>query len=102
MKTTVNAFSFFYVTEMDMRPTLIQHDRPEGKTWFDAMQAASDAYDATLAPVHTYFVRMAVKTSMYLLPDRATFIASIGETGALLITLLLPLLTCLFRCEVAE
>ncbi len=46
------------------------------------MQAASDAYDATLAPVHTYFVRMAVKTSMYLLPDRATFIASIGETGA--------------------
>ena len=46
------------------------------------MQAASDAYEATLAPVHTYFVRMAVKTSMYLLPDRATFIASIGETGA--------------------
>ncbi|CAL8471934.1 g11476 [Coccomyxa elongata] len=45
-------------------------------------QAASDAYDATLAPVHTYFVRMAVKTSMYLLPDRATFIASIGETEA--------------------
>jgi hypothetical protein len=48
-----------------------------------AVQAASDAYDATLAPVHTYFVRMAVKTSMYLLPDRATFLASIGETGPL-------------------
>lgn len=48
------------------------------------LQAASDAYDSTLAPIHTYFVRMAIKTSMYLLPDRATFIASIGETGSLL------------------
>ena len=45
-------------------------------------QAASEAYDATLAPIHTYLVRMAIKTSIYLLPDRATFIASIGETGA--------------------
>lgn len=45
------------------------------------LQAASEAYDVTLAPVHTYFVRMAVKTSMYLLPDRATFLSSIGETG---------------------
>jgi hypothetical protein len=44
-------------------------------------QAASDAYDATLSPIHTYFVRVAIKTSMYLLPDRSTFIASIGETG---------------------
>ena len=42
----------------------------------------SEAYDATLSPIHTYFVRMAIKTSIYLLPDRATFIASIGETGA--------------------
>ena len=45
------------------------------------MQAASEAYDATLAPVHTYFVRTAVKASLYLLPDRATFLQSIGETG---------------------
>ena len=44
-------------------------------------QAASEAYDATLAPVHTYFVRTAVKASLYLLPDRATFLQSIGETG---------------------
>lgn len=44
-------------------------------------QAASEAYDATLAPVHTYFVRTAVKASLYLLPDRATFLHSIGETG---------------------
>ncbi|CAK0783144.1 hypothetical protein CVIRNUC_006340 [Coccomyxa viridis] len=43
-------------------------------------QAASEAYDATLAPVHTYFVRTAVKASLYLLPDRATFLHSIGET----------------------
>lgn len=46
------------------------------------MQAASESYDATLAPVHTYFVRTAVKASLYLLPDRATFLRSIGETGA--------------------
>jgi hypothetical protein len=45
-------------------------------------QAASEAYDATLAPIHTYLVRMAIKGSIYLLPDRATFIAQIGETGA--------------------
>lgn len=65
-----------------MVASLFRHDKKfdEGDC-YDAMQAASDAYDATLAPVHTYFVRMAVKTSMYLLPDRATFIASIGETG---------------------
>ena len=44
-------------------------------------QAASEAYDASLAPVHTYFVRTAVKASLYLLPDRATFLQSIGETG---------------------
>ena len=48
----------------------------------DHLQAASQAYDATLAPVHTYFVRTAVKASLYLLPDRATFLNSIGETGA--------------------
>ena len=50
-------------------------------------QAASEAYDATLAPVHTYFVRTAVKASLYLLPDRATFLHSIGETGQLSICL---------------
>ncbi len=51
-------------------------------TQYCMMQAASEAYDATLAPVHTYFVRTAVKASLYLLPDRATFLNSIGETGA--------------------
>ena len=46
------------------------------------LQAAGEAYDATLAPIHTYLVRMAIKGSIYLLPDRATFISQIGETGA--------------------
>ena len=44
--------------------------------------AVSEAYDATLASMHGYMVRMAIKTSMYMLPARDTFMASIQETGA--------------------
>ena len=44
-------------------------------------QAAAEAYDATLAAAHGMMVRMAVKGSMYMLPNRETFLASINETG---------------------
>lgn len=43
--------------------------------------AAAEAYDATLASAHGYMVRMAIKTSMYMLPTRETFLSSINETG---------------------
>ena len=43
--------------------------------------AAANAYGNTMAPVHNFFVRTAVKTSMYTLPTRAGFLQSIGETG---------------------
>lgn len=45
-------------------------------------QAASEAYDATLSAMHGYMVRMAIKTSMYMLPTREAFLTSINETGA--------------------
>ena len=45
-------------------------------------QAASEAYDATLSNMHGYMVRMAIRTSMYMLPNRDQFLASINETGA--------------------
>lgn len=44
-------------------------------------QAAGEAYDATLASAHGFMVRTAVKGSMYMLPTRETFLASIHETG---------------------
>jgi hypothetical protein len=43
-------------------------------------QAAAEAYDATLSNMHGYMVRMAIKTSMYMLPNRDHFLASINET----------------------
>ena len=43
--------------------------------------AAANAYGNTMASVHNFFVRTAVKTSMYTLPTRAGFLQSIGETG---------------------
>ena len=42
--------------------------------------AASSAYTQTLAKYHTAFLRAGVKASTYLLPDRATFLRSLGET----------------------
>jgi len=45
-------------------------------------QAAAEAYDVTLSNMHSYMVRMAIKTSMYMLPNRDQFLASINETGA--------------------
>ena len=44
-------------------------------------QAASEAYDATLAKAHGMMVKMGVRTSMYMLPTREAFLASINETG---------------------
>lgn len=43
-------------------------------------QAAGEAYDATLSSMHGYMVRMAIKTSMYMLPSRDQFLGSIHET----------------------
>ena len=43
--------------------------------------AAANAYNGTMSPIHNFFVRTAVKTSMYTLPTRAGFLESIGETG---------------------
>lgn len=34
-----------------------------------------------MAQIHNFFVRAAVKTSMYTLPTRQGFLESIGETG---------------------
>ncbi|KAK9824662.1 hypothetical protein WJX72_012151 [[Myrmecia] bisecta] len=42
--------------------------------------AASDAYNATMAPIHSYLVRKAVQASMFTLPSRDHFLQSIGET----------------------
>ncbi len=44
----------------------------------------SDAYDRTLAQIHAWVVRAGIKTGMMALPSRDHFLASIGETGALL------------------
>lgn len=42
--------------------------------------AAANAYNGTMSPIHNFFVRAAVKTSMYTLPTREGFLSSIGET----------------------
>ena len=44
--------------------------------------AAGDAYAATLARCHGVLLRAGVRASLYLLPDRATFLACVGETEA--------------------
>ena len=44
--------------------------------------AAGSAYAKTLARYHTAFLRAGVKASTYLLPDRAAFLRSLGETEA--------------------
>jgi len=41
--------------------------------------AAGAAYGKTLANYHTAFLRAGVKASTYLLPDRASFLRSLGE-----------------------
>ena len=41
--------------------------------------AAADAYGATLAACHNGLLRAGVRASLYLLPDRATFLACVGE-----------------------
>mmetsp|Transcript_13049 Transcript_13049/g.35538 ORF Transcript_13049/g.35538 Transcript_13049/m.35538 type:complete len:233 (+) Transcript_13049:52-750(+) len=43
-------------------------------------EAATDAYQQSLAPVHPYMVRTAVWAGMYILPTRASFMQQIGET----------------------
>jgi hypothetical protein len=43
-------------------------------------EAASDAYEAALAPFHTMLIRGAVRAGMLTLPTREHFLASIGET----------------------
>lgn len=43
--------------------------------------AAANAYNASMSPMHNFVVRTAVKASMYTLPSREQFLASIGETG---------------------
>ena len=43
--------------------------------------ATASAYSSTMAPMHNFFVRTAVKGGMYTLPTRAGFLQSIGETG---------------------
>ncbi len=43
--------------------------------------ATANAYSGTMAPMHNFFVRTAVKGGMYTLPTRAGFLQSIGETG---------------------
>ncbi|KAK9839691.1 hypothetical protein WJX81_006404 [Elliptochloris bilobata] len=43
-------------------------------------EAANEAYSSTLAPIHTYLVRAAIRASMFLLPDRTAFLKSIGES----------------------
>lgn len=41
--------------------------------------AAADAYGRTLAAAHNGLLRAGVRASLYLLPDRAMFLASAGE-----------------------
>ena len=43
--------------------------------------ACNDAYSEVLASMHSYLVRSAVRASMYMLPTREQFLASIKETG---------------------
>jgi hypothetical protein len=44
--------------------------------------AAGAAYAGTLATCHTSILRAGVKAALYLLPDRAAFLASLGEDEA--------------------
>jgi hypothetical protein len=44
--------------------------------------AAGAAYGGTLATCHTSILRAGVKAALYLLPDRAAFMASLGEDEA--------------------
>ncbi|KDD75016.1 hypothetical protein H632_c923p1 [Helicosporidium sp. ATCC 50920] len=43
-------------------------------------EAVSDAYDATLAQIHTWVVRAGIKAGMIALPTRENFLKSLGET----------------------
>lgn len=43
-------------------------------------EAVTDAYDKTLALIHTWVVRAGIKTGMLGLPSTETFFSSIGET----------------------
>ena len=43
--------------------------------------ACGEAYTNTLASAHSYMVKTAVRTSMYMLPTREHFLKSIHETG---------------------
>lgn len=45
--------------------------------------ACNDAYTDVLASMHSYFVRSAVRASMYMLPTRETFLQNVNETGVL-------------------
>jgi len=44
--------------------------------------AAGAAYAGSLATCHTGLLRAGVRAALYLLPDRAAFMASLGETEA--------------------
>jgi len=56
--------------------------------------AATAAYEASLAPIHTYVVRTAVWAGMYVLPSRASFMEQIGETEASARDMALRFLAC--------
>jgi hypothetical protein len=43
--------------------------------------ACYDAYNKTMAHIHTFVVRTAVKAGMYTLPARDTFLQGLGESG---------------------
>eukprot|EP00199_Chlamydomonas_sp_CCMP681_P005929 CAMPEP_0119101848 /NCGR_PEP_ID=MMETSP1180-20130426/782_1 /TAXON_ID=3052 ORGANISM="Chlamydomonas cf sp, Strain CCMP681" /NCGR_SAMPLE_ID=MMETSP1180 /ASSEMBLY_ACC=CAM_ASM_000741 /LENGTH=225 /DNA_ID=CAMNT_0007086027 /DNA_START=85 /DNA_END=762 /DNA_ORIENTATION=+ len=43
-------------------------------------EAATAAYQESLAPIHSYMVRTAVWAGMYVLPTREQFMSQIGET----------------------
>lgn len=42
--------------------------------------AASAAYEASLAPIHTFVVKTAIRTGMMTLPSRQSFLEHLGET----------------------
>lgn len=42
--------------------------------------AASEAYEAALAPLHTMLIRSCVRAGMLTLPARGAFLAALGET----------------------
>ena len=43
--------------------------------------AVSEAYDRTLAALHTWVVRAGIKAGLVALPTREAFFTAIGETG---------------------